>query len=172
MSPTKTGSLNDMASMATVATLPCERWEAVIPAAMSICESTQPPKMSPLGFACLGMASVRRESWPLGFSVIGSTELVQSEAEARNEYLEEVPHFGEVDAPDGAFEGLLRLGELLVSRRHLFEALDVGAELVRGLAKLPVLGIGRIGDEGPPIVLRELLRHHRHQARGEIGRAA
>src|SRR3989304_4625449 len=153
MSPTNTGSLNDMASMATVATRPCERWEAVIPAAMSICESTQPPKMSPLGFASLGMARVRRESWPLGFSVIGSTQLVQGETEARNEDLEEVAHFGEVDAPDGAFGGLLRLGELLVSRRHLFEALDVGAELVRGLDDLLVLGLGGIGDEDPPIVL-------------------
>ena len=123
MSPTNTGSLNDIASMATVATLPRERWEAVIPAAMSICEITQPPKMSPLGFASLGIASVRRESWPLGMSLTGSPELIQGETEARNEDFEEVAHFGKIDARtelSSACSALVNsLFPAAISSRHL-----------------------------------------------------
>ena len=55
-----------MAVIATVATRPWARWLAVIPPAISICARTQPPKMSPLGFASAGMAKVRMASSPLG----------------------------------------------------------------------------------------------------------
>src|SRR3546814_16596988 len=55
-----------MASTATVATRPAARAPAVMPPAMSICDSTQPPKMSPLGLASAGMARVRVASVPRG----------------------------------------------------------------------------------------------------------
>src|SRR5450755_1842705 len=55
-----------MASIATVATRPRARWPAQMPAAMSICERTQPPNMSPLGFASAGIARVRVIKSPLG----------------------------------------------------------------------------------------------------------
>ena len=42
------------------------RWPAWMPPAISIWESTQPPKISPLGFASAGMASVRVVRSPCG----------------------------------------------------------------------------------------------------------
>src|SRR3990170_8413787 len=55
-----------MASTATVAARPAARALAVMPPAISICDSTQPPKMSPLGLASAGMASVRVARVPRG----------------------------------------------------------------------------------------------------------
>ena len=48
-----------MASTATVATRPAARWVAMLEAARSICDISQPPKMSPAGLASAGMAMVR-----------------------------------------------------------------------------------------------------------------
>src|SRR5262245_38554654 len=45
--------------MATVTTRPSARWLAALPPARSICDSSQPPKMSPLAFVSAGMAKVR-----------------------------------------------------------------------------------------------------------------
>ena len=55
-----------MASTATVAARPRVRWLATMPPAMSICESSQPPKISPLGLVSAGMATVWMASRPLG----------------------------------------------------------------------------------------------------------
>src|SRR6185503_10426315 len=49
-----------IASMATVATAPPARREAAIPPAMSICESTQPPKMWPLALMSVGPGTTRK----------------------------------------------------------------------------------------------------------------
>ena len=57
-----------MAVIATVATRPRARSRATRPPAMSICDRTQPPKMSPLGLASAGMASVRMASAPRGWA--------------------------------------------------------------------------------------------------------
>src|SRR5208282_6879953 len=65
-SPTKTGFLKVIASTATVTVRPFAIFEAKIPPAMSICPSTQPPKMSPFWLVSAGMASVRIESSPRG----------------------------------------------------------------------------------------------------------
>src|SRR5713226_9959278 len=55
----KTGRWKVMPVMATVATRPCARCEATLPPARSIWASSQPPKMSPFGFASPGMAMAR-----------------------------------------------------------------------------------------------------------------
>jgi hypothetical protein len=39
-----------------------------MPAAISICDNTQPPKISPAGFESAGIAMVRVVSSPVGFS--------------------------------------------------------------------------------------------------------
>jgi hypothetical protein len=65
-SPTRTGRWKVIAATATVATRPRARSEAAMPPAMSICASSQPPKMSPDGLASPGMASVRRKGSPRG----------------------------------------------------------------------------------------------------------
>ena len=54
-----TGRWKVIAVTATVATRPRACWAATLPPARSICESSQPPKMSPLGLASAGMATVR-----------------------------------------------------------------------------------------------------------------
>src|SRR6266478_2192377 len=48
-----------MPSTATVAHRPRARWAARLPPARSICESSHPPKMSPLGLASAGIAMTR-----------------------------------------------------------------------------------------------------------------
>src|SRR5690625_2744292 len=55
-----------MLSMATVATRPRASLRAEMEPAMSIWDSSQPPKMSPLALVSLGMATVCRASSPLG----------------------------------------------------------------------------------------------------------
>ena len=49
-----------MASIDTVATRPPAWWAAKVAPARSICDTVQPPKMSPLGLASRGIATVRR----------------------------------------------------------------------------------------------------------------
>src|SRR5437763_1347992 len=59
-----------MPVIATVATRPRARCTARLPPARSICDSTQPPKMSPLALASAGMAMVRSAgSWAGGGGV-------------------------------------------------------------------------------------------------------
>jgi len=48
-----------MPSTATVAQRPRARWVAKLPPARSICASSHPPKMSPLGLASAGIAMTR-----------------------------------------------------------------------------------------------------------------
>src|SRR5207245_2495127 len=69
---------------------------------------------------------------------VGSVELVECEPEARHEGLQEVADFREVDPLHGRPQGLLRLGELRIAGADLLEALDVGAQLVRGAHELAV----------------------------------
>ena len=52
------GSTKVMAVMATVATRPLATRAASAPPAVSICDSTQPPKMSPLPFMSEGCGTV------------------------------------------------------------------------------------------------------------------
>src|SRR5690242_14561630 len=59
MSPTLIGCTKVMAVMATVATRPLATRAASAPPATSICDSTQPPKMSPLPFMSAGCGTVR-----------------------------------------------------------------------------------------------------------------
>src|SRR5271170_7168698 len=64
--------MNFMLWTAMVATRPSARWPAKMPPEMSICASTHPPKISPLGLVSAGMASVRVVSSPRGFSTFSS----------------------------------------------------------------------------------------------------
>ena len=48
-----------MAVIATVAVRPFARRVATVPPARSICDSSQPPKMSPCGLASAGIAMAR-----------------------------------------------------------------------------------------------------------------
>src|SRR5581483_5091585 len=66
MSPTLIGCTKVMAVIATVATRPLATRAASAPPATSICDSTQPPKMSPLPFMSAGCGTVL---------MIGSREL-------------------------------------------------------------------------------------------------
>src|SRR4051794_30953296 len=52
--------MNSIASIATVATDPCASREAMMPAAISICDSTQPPKIWPLALMSPGPGTTRR----------------------------------------------------------------------------------------------------------------
>src|SRR3712207_4093929 len=62
--------MNSIASIATVATGPCARRDATMPAAMSIWESTQPPKMWPLALMSPGRGTTRRIGSRLAFVVV------------------------------------------------------------------------------------------------------
>src|SRR3990170_8827950 len=53
------GAMNSIFSMATVATEPLARREAMMPAAISIWLSTQPPKIWPLALMSLGPGTTR-----------------------------------------------------------------------------------------------------------------
>ena len=53
-----------MALIATVATRPPATSAPATPPARSICDNSQPPKMSPLALVSRGMATVRRVSSP------------------------------------------------------------------------------------------------------------
>lgn len=55
-----------MASTATVTTRPCARSTPAMPPAWSICDITQPPKMSPLALVSAGIAMVRTVRSPRG----------------------------------------------------------------------------------------------------------
>ena len=66
---TLTGAIKCMASSATVTTRPCDRSTPAMPPATSICDSTQPPKISPLALVSAGMAIVRTVNSPRGSSV-------------------------------------------------------------------------------------------------------
>src|SRR3954449_4926403 len=79
MSPTSTGWWKLMASMATVASRPRARVKAAVPAAMSICANSQPPKISPEGLVSAGMARVRTAGCRSRRSGIGSLGLVIGE---------------------------------------------------------------------------------------------
>src|ERR1700704_4674929 len=54
-----TGRWKVMAVIATVAVRPLARRVATVPPARSICDSSQPPKISPCGLASAGMAMAR-----------------------------------------------------------------------------------------------------------------
>src|SRR5882757_9068793 len=56
----KTGRWKVMAVIATVAVRPFARRVAAVPPARSICDSSQPPKISPCGLASAGIAMARR----------------------------------------------------------------------------------------------------------------
>src|SRR5579862_1203119 len=71
-SPTRTGRWNFIDSTATVASRPPTCARAATAPARSICESSQPPKMSPAGFVSAGMAMVCRSSGRPGFSSVGA----------------------------------------------------------------------------------------------------
>ena len=64
-----------MESIATVATRPLARARAVTAPARSICDTSQPPKISPFQLAFSGMAMVCRASVPCGW---GMSSLVMS----------------------------------------------------------------------------------------------
>ena len=68
----KAGAIGDSPDQATatVATRPWARADAVTPPAISICEITQPPKMSPAGLASAGIAKVRIASSPFGSAIV------------------------------------------------------------------------------------------------------
>src|SRR2546425_6496198 len=73
-----------------------------------------------------------------GYNQSGSVELVECEPEARHEGLQEVADFREVDPLHSRPQGLFRLSKLRVAGGDLLEALDVGAQLVRGAHELAV----------------------------------
>src|SRR2546423_1440649 len=60
-----------MLSIATVTTRVFATFAARIPLPKSICETIQPPKISPLGFVSAGIAIVRMTNSPFGLSAIG-----------------------------------------------------------------------------------------------------
>src|SRR5216684_1442164 len=91
---------------------------------------------------------------------VGSVELVERELEARHEGLQEVADFREVDLLHARAQGLLRLGELGVAGGDLLEALEVGAELVRGLHQLAVDAVRLAGPEVRLVVGPERVRDH------------
>jgi hypothetical protein len=67
-SPTNTGLMKVMPSMAMVAQRPAARWKAIEAAARSICDQSQPPKMSPSGLVSDGMAMARSTGASCGHS--------------------------------------------------------------------------------------------------------
>src|SRR5262250_2739687 len=60
-------------------------------------------------------------------------ELVQCQPEARHKCLEKISHLGKRKLFDGGPERFFRLGELLIAGGDLFEAFEVGTELVRAV---------------------------------------
>src|ERR1044072_7635005 len=62
--------MNALASIATVATGPCASREATMPAAMSIWESTQPPKIWPLALMSPGPGTILRIGSPRASAVV------------------------------------------------------------------------------------------------------
>ena len=62
--------MNSIASIATVATDPCASRDATMPAAISICERTQPPKIWPLALMSPGPGTTRRIGSPLASLVV------------------------------------------------------------------------------------------------------
>src|SRR5256886_2253319 len=84
---------------------------------------------------------------------LGSVELVEREPEARDEGLQEVADFREVDPLHARPQGLLGLRELRVAGRGLLETLEVGAQLVRGADELAV-GAVRVARPEVRLVVR------------------
>ena len=59
-----------MALIATVAVRPFARFAAAMPPAISICDNTQPPKISPEPLVSAGKGTVCRVNSPCGVSVM------------------------------------------------------------------------------------------------------
>src|SRR4051812_28592553 len=68
-----------MLSIATVTTRDLATFAARIPLPKSICETIQPPNISPLGLVSAGIAIVRITSSPLGFSSIAPVKRSQDQ---------------------------------------------------------------------------------------------
>src|SRR4029434_4480047 len=77
----------------------------------------------------------------------GSVQLVEREAEARDERLQEVADFRQLETLHARPQRLLGLGELGVAGAGLLQTLEIGAELVGGLHQVAVNAIARVGPE-------------------------
>src|SRR5262245_180438 len=77
----------------------------------------------------------------------GSVQLVEREAEARDECLQEVADLRQVEALHARPQRLLGLAELEVAGLSFLETLEIGAELVGGLDEVAVRAIARVGPE-------------------------
>src|SRR5919198_2968567 len=101
-SPICTGCLNTNSFTATVATRPRAMRPAAVPPAISTCDMTQPPKMSPFWFASAGIGMTRSAGCLLGsFSM---REILQRPAAERGEpRAEDETRVREVRVGDDAF---------------------------------------------------------------------
>src|SRR5690606_34906988 len=96
--------------MATVATRPRARRRAQTAQARSICDTSQPPKISPFQLASLGMAMVWMETSPWGPSVLLSvvrTSVMQTSRQKKRSLPDErgQPHEDEQHGADAVGQG-------------------------------------------------------------------
>src|SRR3989442_834489 len=78
---------------------------------------------------------------------VPSVQLVEREAEARDERVQEIADLRQVETLHARPQRLLGLGELGVAGAGLLEALEVGAELVGRLHQVAGRAIARVGPE-------------------------
>src|SRR4029450_1352557 len=93
----------------------------------------------------------------------GSVQLVEREAEARDERLQEVADFRQLEPLPARPRRLLGLAELGVAGAGLFETLEIGAELVGGLHQVAVNAIARVGPEERLVAWPERLGNEREE---------
>src|SRR5688500_12003206 len=100
------GAMNSIASIATVATRPSASRAATMPAAMSIWERTQPPKIWPLALMSPGRGTTRNIASPLWLIVMvalrpGSLVVPAIAAEIDEAHEAGAEQHGEADAGNG-----------------------------------------------------------------------
>src|SRR5580765_4755638 len=119
--------MNAIASIATVATDPCASRDATMPAAMSICERTQPTKIWPLALMSPGPGTTRRIGSRLVSLVVIPVSAIGFVVMAGTVADEEQPHqpgaaqHGEADAGHGGDRDLDRprlAGALQIDKRE------------------------------------------------------
>src|SRR5262245_5143460 len=93
----------------------------------------------------------------------GSVQLVEREAEARDERLQEVADLRQVETLHARPQRLLGLAELEVAGLSFLETLEIGAELVGGLDEVAVRSIARVGPEERLVARPERIGNHREE---------
>src|SRR4029453_6091437 len=94
---------------------------------------------------------------------LDSVQLVEREAEARDERLQEVADLRQVEALHARPRRLPGRGELGVAGAGLLQTLEIGAELVGGLHQVAVRAIARVGPEEGLVARLEGLGNQREE---------